>query len=83
MDHRSTGSARHTVDGVVIGVECARATRLEFRGSGGVDSDGVGAEEGVHMTLAVLSREDDGINVLHHEPVSGGNRVSVNRTQGG
>jgi len=57
----------HPVDGQIVRVLSVGAASTKLIAGLGVDVDGVGAEERVKMRFAVLSREDDGVDVLVHE----------------
>ena len=57
----------HPVDGQIVRVLGVGAASTKLIAGLGVDVDGVRAEERVKMRFAMLSREDDGVDVLVHE----------------
>lgn len=70
----------HTVDGKIVLVVGSGAAGHHLCGGGGVDGDGVGTKEGVHVAL-VLAWNDQWINVLQHVLLGYHDGVAVGKTR--
>lgn len=57
----------HPVDRQIVWILCVGAASTKLIAGLGIDVNGVGAEERVKMRFAMLSREDDRVDVLVHE----------------